>query len=65
VGGVAPPGDVGALATEFALRKQDAESDIDFAECLRWNVCAPIDQLAEEIQSTVERLGKKVPEPLP
>jgi len=53
-----------ALATEFALRQQNAESDTDFAECLRWNVCAPIDELAEQIQSTVERLGGNVPDPL-
>jgi hypothetical protein len=54
-----------ALATEFALRQQDAESDRDFAQCLRWNVCGPIGELMEEIQATVEHMGGQVPEPLP
>ena len=30
-----------ALSAELALRKQDAEQDVDIAECLRSGVCIP------------------------
>jgi hypothetical protein len=53
------------LATEFALRKQDAEQDVDLALCLRANVCEPIALLREQIQLIVKRLGGDVPALLP
>jgi hypothetical protein len=54
-----------ALATELALRKQNAEQDIDLAQCLRSNVCGLVIELEEQIQGIVQRLGGEVPEPLP
>jgi hypothetical protein len=52
------------LATEFALRKQDAEQDVDLALCLRANVCEPIALLREQVQLIVKRLEGEDP-PLP
>jgi hypothetical protein len=54
-----------ALAVELALRKQDAEQDVDIAECLRSGVCNPISEQADIIRTLVERFGAHLPEPLP
>lgn len=54
-----------ALSVELALRKQDAEQDVDIAECLRAGVCNPISDQAECMRSIVEKFGAALPEPLP
>ncbi len=54
-----------ALSVELALRKQDAEQDVDIAECLRAGVCNPVAEQAESMRSIVERFGAQLPEPLP
>lgn len=54
-----------ALAVELALRKQDAEQDVDIAKCLRAGVCNPIAEQADNMRSIVERFGAQLPEPLP
>jgi hypothetical protein len=54
-----------ALAVELALRKQDAEQDVDIAECLRSGVCNPVSEQAETMRTLVERFGAQFPEPLP
>ncbi len=54
-----------ALAVELALRHQDADQDIDLAECLRAGVCNPIGEQAEAVRLIVERFGSYLPEPLP
>ena len=54
-----------ALSVELALRKQDAEQDVDIAECLRAGVCNPIADQAESMRSIVEKFGADLPEPLP
>jgi hypothetical protein len=50
---------------ELALRKQDAEQDVDIAECVRAGVCNPIADQAESMRSIVEKFGADLPEPLP
>jgi hypothetical protein len=54
-----------ALSVELALRKQDAEQDVDIAECLRAGVCNPISDQVESMRSIVEKFGAGLPEPLP
>ncbi len=54
-----------ALSAELALRKQDAEQDVDIAECLRSGVCNPVAEQAENMRSLVEKFGAQLPEPLP
>lgn len=54
-----------ALAVELALRKQDAEQDVNIAECLRSGVCNPSAEQAENMRSLVEKFGVQLPEPLP
>jgi hypothetical protein len=54
-----------ALATELALRQQNAEQDVDLAQCLRSNVCGAIIDIQEQVQALVKRLGGEVPETLP
>lgn len=54
-----------ALAVELALRKQDAEQDVDMAECLRSGVCNPISEQVDTMRTLVERFGAQLPEPLP
>jgi hypothetical protein len=54
-----------ALSVELALRKQDAEQDVDIAECLRAGVCNPIADQAESMRSIVEKFGGGLQEPLP
>jgi hypothetical protein len=53
-----------ALAVELALRKQDAEQDVDLAECLRGGVCNAVAEHARTVESIVEGLGGEIPEPL-
>jgi len=54
-----------ALAVEFALRHQDADQDVELAECLRAGVCNPIGEQAEAVRLIVEQFGSYLPEPLP
>ena len=54
-----------ALAVEFALRHQDADQDVELAECLRAGVCNPIGEQAEAVRLIVEQFGSFLPEPLP
>jgi len=51
-----------ALSAELALRKQDAEQDVDIAECLRSGVSNPIAEQAENMRSLVEKFGAQLPE---
>jgi hypothetical protein len=54
-----------ALSVELALRKQDAEQDVDIAECLRSGVCNPIAEQADNMRSLAEKFGAQLPEALP
>jgi hypothetical protein len=54
-----------ALAVELALRKQDAEQDVDIAECLRSGVCNPVAEQAENMRSLAEKFGAQLPEAVP
>lgn len=53
-----------ALAVELALRKQNAERDIDIAECLRAGVCDVIADQEQAIRSLLVECGAP-PESLP
>lgn len=54
-----------ALAVELALRKQNAEQDVDLAECLRAGVCDFIADQAGRVRTIVNGLGEEIPEPPP
>jgi hypothetical protein len=54
-----------ALAVDLALRKQNADQDIDLADCLRFGVVNPAALQMERAESLVKRLGGTLPEVLP
>lgn len=41
------------LATELALRQQDAERDVELADCLRAGVCGPAWDLAQRTNAVI------------
>ena len=45
---------------ELALRKQDAEHDVDIAECFCAGVCNPVAEQADNMRSIVERFGAQL-----
>lgn len=53
-----------AIAAELALRQQNAEQDLEIADCLRSGVCDPIADQASQIHTVVQALGGELPESL-
>jgi hypothetical protein len=45
-----------ATAVEMALRYQNAENDVDLADCIRHAVCSPIWKQAEKAHALVKRV---------
>jgi hypothetical protein len=54
-----------ALAVEKALRHQNAEHDVDLADCLRSGVVDPASLQMERAESLVKRLGGRLPRATP
>lgn len=54
-----------ALAVELALRKQNADQDVDLAYCLRASVVNPAATQMERAESLVKRLCGQLPRILP
>lgn len=54
-----------ALSVELAMRKQHAENDVEFADCLRHGVCAPTADQCGQAESLAKRVGGLIPEALP
>ena len=54
-----------ALAVELALRKQNADQDIDLAECLRAGVCDVIAEQDHVVRSLLAEHSSALPELMP
>jgi len=54
-----------ALAVELALRKQNAEQDIDLVECLRAGVCDVIAEQDHVVRSLLAEHDSALPELMP
>ncbi len=54
-----------ALAVELALRKQNADQDVDLADSLRFGVVNPAAAQMERAESLITRLGGHLPRILP
>jgi hypothetical protein len=54
-----------AVAVDLALRKQNADQDVELADCLRYGVANPAALQMERAESLVKRLGGTLPRALP
>jgi hypothetical protein len=54
-----------AVAVDLALRKQNAEQDVELADCLRYGVANPGALQMERAESLLKRLGGTLPRALP